>query len=546
MSPGIKRLLWLALLAIFAGATLWLSLTRIYQVDEAQTVYMAAVVAQGWKATLFTSGQLHLFPLALLVRPGWSSAQIFTAFRLTFWVLSWVNACLVVVAAGIRLRSDKGLKALVLAGSLAPSWAYALECRHDNILILGVLLLWIVGRRVNAKSRIAVFFGLGVVSLLLQACLFKSIVTWAPASLLLWLVEPGALKRKVALAGSWIAGAVATIAATYGISAWAALGVAATIKRFSPVPALERMLGDAPLLVAAMAVLLVHAVHLLRTHGALKVLEAEGAPEIGLFLVGLLAFFVNPTPFPYNVAVLGSLTTVAVLASGAAWLRDREPRAGAFVPGALYLVVAALVLQVLPLTRRFAELAAMDNVEQESIMAQAEAMTGPDDPVFDAIGMVPTRRAPSFMWFVNLTNVQLFTETSMTRSWGNEIPPIILPSYRFSYLQPQDGEFIRSQYVTLRKDFFALGTTLTQRGTKHWTCQRAGRYAVVPLGGTNAAIRVDGQTLGPGFYDLPRGEHELEADSPALLVWAGPKLQTLPEWQPNQGMPSICPVPTAL
>jgi len=176
---SIERLLWPALLALEIAGTFFLARSRIYQVDEAQTVYMAAVLARGWKATLFTSGQLHLFPLSMLVRAGWSSSQIFLAFRLTFWALSWLNVGLIVLAAGIPLRRKEGLKGFVIAGSLAPWWAYALECRHDNILMLGLLLLWILGRRIKVRSRVAVFFGLGAVSLLLQACLLKSIATCA-------------------------------------------------------------------------------------------------------------------------------------------------------------------------------------------------------------------------------------------------------------------------------------------------------------------------------------------------------------------------------
>lgn len=553
----IQRLLWPTLLALEVAGTLWLACRRIYQVDEAQTVYMASVLARGWKDSLFTSGQLHLFPLSLLVRSGWSSSQIFIAFRLAFWALSWVNAGLLVLAAGIPLRRKEGLKALVIAGSLAPWWAYALECRHDNILILSVLLLWILGRRVETKSRAAVFFGLGALSLLLQACLFKSIVTWAPLSVLLLLAERTPWRRKAWLAGAWILGAVAATSFAYGVRAWAgllgninegagALGGAMAIDRFSPLPTLGRLLEHAPLLAAAMAVLVFHAFRILRERGFKQALEAQGGPEIGLFFVGVLAFLINPTPFPYNLAVLSGMAMVALLTLGVPWLVGDASTTG---PAARYVIVAALVLHVLPLARRFTELASMGNEQQESIMSLAEAMTGPEDPVFDAIGLVPTRRAPSFMWLINLTNVKGFTQTSMTRFWGAEVPPVIIPSYRFAYLKPEDGEFIQSQYVPIRRDFYVLGAALTQPGTKRpWTCRRAGRYAVVPVGGSAKGVRVDGQILAPGFHDLASGDHDLEVlpDSPCLLVWAGPNLRTYPDCRPDQGMASACPVPTQM
>jgi hypothetical protein len=214
-----------------------------------------------------------------------------------------------------------------------------------------------------------------------------------------------------------------------------------------------------------------------------------------------------------------------------------------------YWIAAAVVLHVVCLARRFDELASFGNGEQQAIMAVAEAMTAPEDPVFDSIGLVPTRRAPSFTWFVNMTNVQGFTGTSMTRSWGADVPPVIIPSYRFSFLQPEDGKFIQNRYVPIRRDLYVLGTALTTPGTKRaWTCQRTGRYAVVPVRASANGLRVDGEILAPGFHDVTAGAHDLEVlpDSPCVLVWAGPNIQTYPDLRPDVGMPSACPVPTRL
>jgi hypothetical protein len=223
------------------------------------------------------------------------------------------------------------------------------------------------------------------------------------------------------------------------------------------------------------------------------------------------------------------------------------PTLSAKRPGPYWIAVAAL-LHVVCLGRRFGELASFGNAPQRAIMTLAEALTGPDDPVFDSIGLVPTRRAPSFTWFVNMTNVQGFTQKSMTRSWGADVPPVILPSYRFSFLQPEDGKFIQTRYVPLRRDLYVLGTPLTTPGKRAWTCQRAGRYALVPVGGSANGLRVDGQILAPGFHDLTAGAHDLEVlpDSPCVLAWAGPNVQTYPELRPDVGMASACPVPTQL
>lgn len=553
----VQRFLWPCLLALAGVCTLWLAWNRVYQVDEAQTVYMAAVLAKGWKGSLFTSGQLHLFPLALLVRPSWSSSQIFLAFRLAFWVLAWINAVLVVLAAGIRLRSREGIRALVLAGSLAPWWAYALECRHDNVLILGTLLFWILARRLPALPRWAVFFLLGGLALALQACLFKSIATWAPLTLLVLLAERASWPRKAALACFWGAGAVAMALVSHAIRAHAgllanvhegaaALGGAAAMDRFSPLHALGRLLEHAPWLAALMAVLLAHAALILHRRGLAGALEEEGAPETGLFLVGALAFLANPTPFPYNLAALSGLALVAALALGKRWLSDEAWQGR---PAGLYILAAGLTLHALPLAGRFMELAGLDNERQEFVMETAESLTGPRDPVFDAIGLVPTRPGPSFSWFINMTNLQTFARTSITRTWAGNVPPVLLASYRLGYLQDPDRDFIRDNYVAIRKDINVLGTVLLQGApARTWTCQRSGRYCVVPLSGDSPGPAVDGATLAPGFHEILAGPHGLgaQAGGPCLLVWAGPNLKEYPSCQPADGPDSVCPVPMQL
>lgn len=544
-------------LAILLVGTLALAMTRVYQVDEAQTVYMASVLAKGWKDVLFTSGQLHLFPLALLVRPGWASADVFTAFRLAFWGLFWLNACLVVIAAGIRFRSGAGLRALVLVGTLAPWWAYALECRHDNILITCVLLLWITARRTGAKRREFVFLALGALSLLTQACLFKSIATWAPLTLVLLALEPGTWVRRVSLAAMWALGAAGGWVLASGIRSLAglnrvasegphALGQALELERVLPGHALAQLCLTAPLLAAGMAVLLTYAAREGRKRSLPDIRATAGLPETGLFLIAVLAFLANPTPFPYNLAALSAFAAVPLLALGRPALEPGWIQGHAQGP---LILTALVVLQGAPLGIRVADLAAMGNGNQESLMTMAEMFTGPEDPVFDAVGLVPARKGPGSMWFINLTNVNLFKRTPMTATWGDRVPPVILPTYRLGYLQKADHDFIQANYVALRKDFFVLGQVFAQGGEKRaWTCQHSGRYAVLPLGGPERGLEMDGQALGPGIHWIAKGTHMLSIppEAPCILAWAGPRLQNPPAFQPNEGSTQVCPIPMAL
>ncbi|WP_316413484.1 hypothetical protein [Mesoterricola silvestris] len=530
-----------------------LAMTRVYQVDEAQTVYMATVLAKGWTGSLFTSGQLHLYPLSLLARIGSSSATTFLVFRACFWALFWVNAALAVRASGLRVRSSQGVKGLVLMGTLAPWWGYALECRHDNILITGLLVLWILARRTR-MDRDRVFLGLGFVSLLLHACLFKAIALWAPLAVLWVYLEPGGWGTRARRAGAWFLGAAGGYLACQAFKALVgnpslagngqgALQVAASAERFAPWNTLRMLLGTSPLLVAAMGGLLLLGAMQLRRRGLRGAWEAEaGFPEILLFVVCAFAFFVNPTPFPYNLAVLTTGAMVALLALGRPWF---EPGAFNAVRGLPFLISSGLLLHLTPWTLRVAELFSLTNERQEEIMAMTEAFTGPEDPVFDGIGMVPTRRAPTYEWVINWANQGRFREHPLFAGLGDQVPPVVLPSYRLGYLPPSDRAFLSANYLLLHKDFWVLGASpraSAEPGT--WTCLRSGRYALIPIRPNPGPVTLDGKPLPRGITWIAKGPHQLAMDpaAPSALSWVGPTAQT-PPTPGNDGAPSLCPVP---
>jgi len=552
-SPKGQLRLWLVALGCLMAASLALALTRVYQVDEAQTVYMATVLAKGWAGSLFTSGQLHLYPLSLLARLGSTSATTFLIFRTCFWALFWVNAALAVLASGTRIRSLQGLKALVLAGTLAPWWAYALECRHDNILITGLLVLWILGRRIRIR-RDLVFLSLGFVSLLLHACLFKSIAVWAPLAVVMVGLEPGGWKVRARRAAWWVAGA-ATCALTClafkaheGIQTMAANGqivmrVAASTDRFPPWHTLQMLLRTSPLLVAAMGGLLILGASQARLRGLGGAWEGEeGFPEILLFAICALAFLVNPTPFPYNLASLSTGALVAILAVGRPWL---DPGAFRDTKGLPFLISLGLLLHVTPLALRVTDLFSLTSQRQEEVMAMAEAFTGPDDPVFDGIGMVPTRKAPVFQWVLNWANQHELQQNPLFASLGDQVPPVVLPSYRLNYLPAADRAFLSTNYVLLHKDFCVLGAPPRESAEPGaWSCLRPGRYAVIPRKPGPGQVILDGQVLHKGIHWIARGVHQLAMD-PAMacaLTWVGPTLQEIPV-PDSDGTSSICPLP---
>ena len=68
-------------------------------------------------------------------------------------------------------------------------------------------------------------------------------------------------------------------------------------------------------------------------------------------------------------------------------------------------------------------------------MALAEDMTDPQsDPVYDGVGMVPTRRSIHYHWFLHSLNIQSFIN-------GQEMPvrdmlaanpaAVVIPNYRY-------------------------------------------------------------------------------------------------------------------
>src|SRR5688500_6904500 len=102
-------------LALLVGAALlftlsvWLAWDRIYQVDEAQSVAMARIIATHQTASFFTSTPLYLLILAPISLISDRSEDLFHVFRLVAVVLFWTNVLLLVHATGAHLRSREGI-----------------------------------------------------------------------------------------------------------------------------------------------------------------------------------------------------------------------------------------------------------------------------------------------------------------------------------------------------------------------------------------------------------------------------------------------------
>ena len=140
-NAGIGLLLCLVSLSVF------ISWNRIYQVDEAQNAYTAWLLGAGLGMEFFANSPLFLLPFAWLSRFADSASTVYLQIRLGFCLLFWLNLALMVRASGLKLRSRGGLVAVLLFALLPPLWTYGLEARHENVILLGLLLLWNLGRR---------------------------------------------------------------------------------------------------------------------------------------------------------------------------------------------------------------------------------------------------------------------------------------------------------------------------------------------------------------------------------------------------------------
>src|SRR5262249_1524118 len=130
------------------------------------------------------------------------------------------------------------------------------------------------------------------------------------------------------------------------------------------------------------------------------------------------------------------------------------------------------------------------NLRQESLMSFAEDLTDPKhDPVYDGIGMVPTRPTIHFRWYLHGLTVQDFIKGSGPRvreMLAARPAAVFIPSYRTDWLPEEDHKFIREHYVSLADDFWVLGKVLPGGGGT-FEISHPGRYRISTLEGSDLA-----------------------------------------------------------
>jgi hypothetical protein len=559
----MNRALTLMLLASLAGL-IWFSHrlagVRIYHADECQNVSMARIIATGQtKAFYAETGLFQTGLLAWLARGATQSVDVFVPARFVMLEIFWLNLVLIALATGERLLSRRGLIALVGAATLAPLWDYGFEIRPDNLLLCGVLLMWCVVR-VRPKG-LQPFVIAGALAVGLQFVAFKAVAFTLPISAaILAFPPPGQRAPRWKLALAWAVGALgmfALIRMTYGAAGlWdvymadvrRVLGDVSGGDRSGLGEALRRLLSQTLLLLAFLTAALVAIAVDLRHRGKAALTWDGTLPEALLFLGALAVLLLNPAPKPYNLLHLAPYAFLLSFRYASGLLEAIWGRL-ALRPVLVALVVFAHFVPFGVATRRHLR---WTNYNQEARMRLAEELTDPArDPVYDGIGLVPTRSSIHFCWLLPDVNRPSLAEERGLRvrdMLAARPAAVVIPNYRTDRLPEEDHAFIRERYVSLSDDFQVLGKVLPAGGGT-FEIVHPGRYRISSLEGSDLAGTypdglaglmapvvegsligtLDGVPLSKRPVELTMGTHRIETkpDCQPAVVWMGPRKERI-------------------
>ena len=553
----MNRALIFVLLASLAGL-IWFSHrlagVRIYHADECQNVSMARIIAAGQTKTFFAdAGLLQTGLLSWLARGATQSVDMFVAARFVMLEVFWLNVVLLALATGERLLSRRGLIALVGAATLAPLWDYGFEIRPDNLLLCGVLLMWCVVR--VRPAGLQPFFVAGALAAGLQFVTFKALVFTLPISAaILAFPPPGQRATRWKLALAWASGALGMfvlIRVAYGAAGlWdvymanlsRVLGNGTEVNRFWASEALGRLLSQTPLLLAFVAAALVAVAVDVRRRGKAALTWDGTLPEALLFLVALVVLLVNPAPEPYNLLHLVPYTFLLAFRCALGLAKEIWGR-----PVLRPVLVALVVVSwLVPFGAATCRHLGFTNYHQEARMRLAEGLTDPaNDPVYDGVGMVPTRPSIHFQWLLpNLVRPNEKQGLRVREMLAARPAAVFIPNYRTDRLPEEDHAFIRERYVSLTDDFLVLGKVLPAGGGT-FEVVHPGRYRISSLQGSDLAGTypeglagllspveegsligtLDGAPLSKRPVELTVGTHRIETkpDCQPAVVWMGPR-----------------------
>jgi hypothetical protein len=278
----------------------------------------------------------------------------------------------------------------------------------------------------------------------------------------------------------------------------------------------------------------------------IRTLNWEGnVPELCLLVGALVALFINPTPYPYNLVHIIPYAFILAFRYGASvwndiWCRlDLRPIVGATLLFAHFVPFGIATIR----HRDF------QNFRQQNLMKLAENLTDPSkDPVYDGVGMIPTRLTIHYLWFLHGLSIQSQLNDPGRRArdmLAAKPAAVFIPNYRTDWLPGPDHKFIREHYVSLADDLWVLGKVLPTGGDT-FDIIHPGRYRISSLPGSDIVGSypegfgglmtpevegcitgtLDGKPLPEGPVELCAGIHRIECapDCQPTVVWMGPHL----------------------
>ena len=551
--------MWILLLTTLTGLfwfSMYLAAMRIYQVDECMEVYVARVLATAQDKDVAGHVTFMQVLLSWVLPKTASSVDLFASARLVMLLLFWSNWILIATVSGARLLSRRWFLALLGAATLVPLWDYGFEVRHDNLLLTGILLMWAFVRFSPASPKSC--FMLGVIAAGLEFVAFKAFLYTLPLSVAtLAFAPPVGTRSRGKLALSWMAGALTAFSIVYVTFRMAGfwdlylggvhfLSAASTNgHRFAPWKTLARLLSQTPLLLALVVSALVAVVVELARRGRAALTWNGNLPEALLFLGAFAVLLINPAPYPYNLLHLVPFAFLFAFRYGVAVIEPMSSQAF-LIPLSVAIVLFTHLVPFGMAVRRHLD---WPHTDQERLMKLAERLTDPvKDPVYDAVGMVPTRPIIDKRAFLHSLNFEEFVNGPGPQVWemlNARAAAVFIPNYRTDWLPEKDRAFIREHYVPLADDIWVLGKVLSAGGGT-FKIIHAGRYRISSLEGSDLmgtypggwqelltpeqdgslSCTLDGVPRLAGVVELTVGTHQIEtsADCQPAVVWVGPQL----------------------
>ncbi len=238
-------------------------------------------------------------------------------------------------------------------------------------------------------------------------------------------------------------------------------------------------------------------------------------PEALLFLNALAALLTSPAPQPHTLLHLVPFAYLLAFRYASVLSKEIWGRPVLW-PVLVALLIFAHLIPFVVATRRHLD---FPNFRQEARMRLAEDVTDPaKDPVYDGVGMVPTRPSVHFWWLLPSLNRRSFAEEHGLRVrdlLAARPAAVLIPNYLTDCLSEEDQAFIRERYVALADDFWVLGKVLVAGGGT-FEVVHPGRYRISSLEGSESCRNIP-ERFGRVDGSLGRGDSRWNLGQRALV-----------------------------